>query len=83
MWLLQECKRQWEKEGIKLEYGDIAAKAEAAEPFYALIDTEYPDFYHPDDMVKEIRKYLKITGQRVPEKDDLDRSQGSYMRVLY
>ena len=79
MWLLQECKRQWEKEGIKLEYGDIAAKAEAAEPFYALIDTEYPDFYHPDDMVKEIRKYLKITGQRVPEKDDV----GQITRIIY
>jgi len=33
LWLMQECRRQWQREGTDLSYTDLAALADKAEPF--------------------------------------------------
>jgi rhamnulokinase len=63
LWLVQECRRQWQKEGADLSYKEITDMAEKAEPFVAHIDPNYSGFYSPGDMPKRINDYLTGTGQ--------------------
>ena len=79
MWLIQECRRQWEKMGLACDYPRIAALAAQAVPFYAVIDTEDESFYNPDDMVGSITEYLKRTGQRPVSREDI----GQIARIIY
>jgi len=63
LWLMQECKRQWQREGTDLSYAELAAMAEKAEPFVRHIDVDYSGFLAPGDMPKRINDYLAETGQ--------------------
>jgi sugar (pentulose or hexulose) kinase len=63
LWLLQECKRFWEKQGDPLNYEKIVKLAEQAKPFSALIDPGYPDFFTGGNIPGKIAEYLKKTGQ--------------------
>jgi rhamnulokinase len=76
LWLIQECRRQWQKEGVELSYGKITDMAKEAEPFVAHIDPDYSGFYSPGDMPKRINDYLAKTGQE-PIYD-----KGSLIRVI-
>jgi len=76
LWLLQECRRQWQRDGVELSYDEITALAEKAEPFFAIIDPDYNDFLAPGDMPARINEYLKKTGQ--PTTDD----KGQIARVI-
>jgi rhamnulokinase len=68
LWLTQECRRQWQREGIDLSYAELTAMAEKAKPFARQIDVDYSGFLAPGDMPKRINDYLKETGQK-PIKD--------------
>ncbi|HEY5141144.1 MAG TPA: rhamnulokinase family protein [Methylococcales bacterium] len=65
LWLLQECRRQWQREGAELSYDQIADAAVKAKPFAAFIDVDHTEFYSPGDMPAKINGYLKSTGQNV------------------
>jgi len=75
LWIIQECKRQWEREGQKLSFAELAEFSAAAESFYAFIDPDDPSFASPGDMPARIRDYCQKTGQNVPE------SIGQILRV--
>lgn len=79
MWLVQECKRQWEDMGLAYTYPELAKMAGEAREFSAMVDTEYEGFYHPGNMVSEICSYLKYTGQEVPGQEDA----GAVVRIIY
>jgi len=64
LWLMQECKRQWQREGADLSYADITEMAQKAKPFAAYIDPDYREFLAPGDMPKRINDYLAKTGQK-------------------
>ena len=64
LWLLQECKRQWQKDGIDLSYTQLTEMAEKAEPFAGVIDCDYSEFFSPGNMPAKINKYLERTGQK-------------------
>ena len=64
LWLLQECRRQWQKDGIELSYDQLSEMAEQAEPFAGIIDCDYGDFFSPGNMPAKINKYLERTGQK-------------------
>jgi rhamnulokinase len=64
LWLTQECRRQWQREGTDLSYADLTAMAEKAEPFARHIDVDYSGFLAPGDMPKRINEYLIETGQK-------------------
>jgi sugar (pentulose or hexulose) kinase len=64
LWLMQESKRQWQKEGADLSYAQLAEMAEKARPFAAYIDPDYSGFLAPGDMPKRINDYLASTGQK-------------------
>jgi sugar (pentulose or hexulose) kinase len=63
LWVLQECRRQWRREGQDLSYVELTAMAEEAKPFAAYIDLDYGGFLSPGDMPAIINKYLAETGQ--------------------
>ncbi len=75
LWLIQECKRQWERDGISHSFGELATMAAEAEPFIAFIDPDDEVFASPGNMPKKIQEYCERTGQKVPS------SIGEILRV--
>ena len=67
LWLVQECKRQWEREGEALSFAELESQANAATPFASFIDPDDTAFLAPGNMPKRICEYCKKTGQKVPE----------------
>ncbi len=67
LWLLQECRRQWQREGEDLSYGEIAAMAEKAEAFAGYVNPDESAFLAPGDMSRRINDYLSRTGQEPTE----------------
>jgi sugar (pentulose or hexulose) kinase len=63
LWLMQECRRQWQREGTDLSYNQLSALAAEAEPFASHIDVDYSEFLAPGDMPKRINDYLTGAGQ--------------------
>jgi len=66
MWLLQECRRAWEAEGISLSYDELMDMADGASPFQSLIQPADPRFLAPGDMPRRIAAYCQETGQEPP-----------------
>jgi rhamnulokinase len=64
LWLVQECKRQWQREGQDLSYGELTKLAAAARPFFGYIDCDTSDFLAPGDMPARINACLSKTGQK-------------------
>jgi rhamnulokinase len=75
LWLIQECKRQWELDGENPDYGTMAEMAEHAEPFSAFIDPDDALFASPGGMPEKIRAWCAKTGQQVPQ------DKGAILRV--
>jgi rhamnulokinase len=67
LWLVQECKRTWARQGDDLSYDEITRQAAEARPFLAVLDPDDIVFLHPGDMPERIRKYCADTGQQVPQ----------------
>jgi rhamnulokinase len=66
LWVLQECRRQWEREGRALTYAEIVARAERAPARRSHVDVDHPDFLGPGDMPARIRAHCRRTGQPEP-----------------
>lgn len=74
LWLVQECRRQWQREGDTLDYAQLTELAKKARPFAATIDPDYGDFLAPGDMPEKINRYLESTGQqRIDDKGQMVR----------
>lgn len=67
LWILQECRRSWEKSGGLAEYGDIARAAESSASLRSLIDPSDARFVKPGNMPAKIQAYCRETNQPVPE----------------
>lgn len=67
LWLIQESRRQWDREGELLSFDELERQANEATPFASLIDPDYPAFQTPGNMPKRIREYCEKTGQKVPQ----------------
>ena len=67
LWIIQECRKQWNTEGKRLNFTEISNMAERARPFTAFIDLSDEVFFPPGDMPKRVREYCARTGQIIPE----------------
>jgi len=76
LWLIQECRRQWEREGHPLSYSQIAEMAQQARPFAAHLDVDEPAFLPPGDMPKRINEYLARTSQQTTDE------KGQIIRIV-
>jgi Sugar (pentulose and hexulose) kinases len=66
MWLLEQCLKEWKKEGISYEYEKLVKMAESAPAFQSLIDPDHASFANPVCMTKAITEYCAATGQPAP-----------------
>ncbi|WP_299538135.1 rhamnulokinase family protein [uncultured Streptomyces sp.] len=63
MWLLEECRREWGRDGAAPGLADLLKEASGARPFAAVIDPDDPSFLAPGSMPSRIDDYLARTGQ--------------------
>lgn len=67
LWLEQESRRQWEREGEKFTYPELTALAREAAPLRSFIDPDDARFSTPGNLPKRIAEYCAETNQPVPE----------------
>ena len=77
LWLVQECRREWMKQGNQYDFAALEQLAAAAPPFISLINPNDTRFLSPDDMPKKIANFCRETGQAVPA------DHGAFMRCIY
>jgi rhamnulokinase len=77
LWIVQECRRQWAKDGKKYDFAELEQLAAAATPFVSLINPDDSRFLSPENMPQAIADFCRETGQTVPE------NAGAYMRCIY
>ncbi len=76
LWILQECKREWDRKGEAVSFDDLAAAAEKETAFRCLIDPDAAEFGKPGHMTEKIRDFCLRTGQPAPD------SKGAIVRCI-
>ena len=66
MWLLEQCLKEWKKEGAAYTYEALIQLAQMATTFKSLVDTDHNSFSNPASMTKSIRDYCEVTDQEIP-----------------
>ena len=74
LWLIQECKRQWAREGHDLDYATLTRLAAKEYPFLMLINPASEEFLAPENMVSQIVQFCRRTGQPSPK------TEGAFVR---
>ncbi len=65
LWLVQECRRAWLRDGEAPDYSELTGLAASA-PGGVLFDPDLPELLTPGDMPARIRSACARTGQPVP-----------------
>lgn len=76
MWLLEECRREWSRQGVHTDYDDLLAEASASPAFQSVVDVDAPEFVAPGDMPGRIAEACLRHGQPAPE------TPGQCVRVI-
>jgi rhamnulokinase len=70
LWIVQECRRAWARQGEEQSYAELTALAAQSPPFQALIDPDDLLFLKPsepgDEMPERVRSRCLGTGQTAP-----------------
>jgi rhamnulokinase len=74
LWLVQGCRRSFEKSGSASDYAALVEAASAAPPFRSLVEPDDPLFLSPSDMPAAIAQFCRETGQPEP------RTKGEFIR---
>jgi rhamnulokinase len=77
LWIVQECRRSWLKEGHDYAYDDLTRLASEAAPLQSMINPADPRFYKPEQMPQKVADYCAETGQKVPV------TPGAIIRCVY
>ena len=77
LWIIQESRRQWKREGKDYSFAQMEAWAKECKPFRSLINPDYVSFATPGNMPEKIRDYCRMTNQPVPE------TVGEVVRCIY
>lgn len=77
LWLIQESRRQWIREGSEYSYADLERLALEAEPMVSFIDPDAPEFTPQGNIPERVRDFCRRTNQPVPE------TVGEIMRCIY
>jgi rhamnulokinase len=67
LWLVQECRQQWTRQGVQYSYDDLTQMASRAPAFGPVITPGESRFLAPSDMPSAIQAYCRETRQTVPE----------------
>ena len=74
LWLVQECRRDFARQGQEFDYDTLTRLANEAPAFRTLLDPAHASFQSPGDMLHKIADFARKTGQPAPE------SPGHYVR---
>jgi rhamnulokinase len=77
LWIVQECRRHWAREGKKYDFATLETMVAGAPPFVSLINPDDPRFFSPDNMPKKIIEFCTETGQPAPA------NHAAFMRCIY
>lgn len=69
LWLVQECRRDWEREGRSLDYAALADLAEREPPLCSIVVPDDPIFFQAGGMSGRIREFCRRSGQAPPESE--------------
>jgi rhamnulokinase len=67
LWLVQQCRKSFERAGHAYDYAQLAAQAHAAPAFGSVVDPDFDGFLNPPDMPTALQAYCRRTGQTPPE----------------
>ena len=77
LWLVQESRREWAKDGKNYDFATLEKLASEAKPFVSLINPADGRFLAPDNMPSKIISVCKETGQTEPW------DHGALIRCVY
>ena len=77
LWIIQECKREWDRNGEHYSFDDMVRMAESGAPFQSVIDPDAGLFYYAGDMPEKVQRYCRRTEQHVPQ------DKGEIIRCVY
>ncbi|MDR1169430.1 MAG: rhamnulokinase [Prevotellaceae bacterium] len=77
MWLLEQCRKEWEGHGKSYTYDEIVRMSDSVEGFQSIIDPDYPGFANPASMPEAIAARCADTNQKAPESD------AEYIRCIF
>lgn len=66
MWILEQCLKEWKKEGITYAYEKLVHMAESTPAFRSIIDPDHISFTNPASMTKAITEFCISTCQKAP-----------------
>jgi rhamnulokinase len=69
LWLVQECRRAFERQGRNYSYAELTALAAQSQPLRTLVNPDDRAFLKPDDMAAAIRDWCARHGEPVPQND--------------
>jgi rhamnulokinase len=67
LWILESCRREWERDGRACEYSELIAGAAALDDFAGFVFPDAQRFLHPASMLAVLRECLVETGQPVSD----------------
>ena len=67
LWLIQECRRIFERQGKSYGYSELTQLASEAEPFRSIVDANAAEFLSPENMVTSLQDWCRRHGEPVPE----------------
>lgn len=67
LWLVQESRRRWQRDGRDYDYGTLTQMAADAGPAVALVNPNDPAFLAPADMPLAIVDFCRRSGQSIPD----------------
>jgi len=67
LWLVQECRRAWERAGKEYTYEDLMRLAGSAPPFVSLVDPDDASLILPASMPAALADFCRRTGQPEPK----------------
>lgn len=77
LWLIQEARREWRRQGYDYSYAELERQALSARPLTCFIDPDAPEFVPPGDIPSRVQEFCRRTGQKIPT------SVGQIMRCIY
>lgn len=69
LWLIQESRRQWIREGREYGFEELETMAGQAKPLACLINPDDPEFVSAGNIPERIRSFCRRTGQPVPQSE--------------
>lgn len=67
LWILQECRREWEREGMSYSFPELVRMASEAKPSAVFIDPDDALFLLPGNMPSRVTQYCGRKGRPAPE----------------